>query len=106
MGRSLANILPLPGKSLYESRSADMQIHSGRIMAVRAAYRVHDLSAERAPLAFVELRHPDLLHHPRHIGALAGPAGTRLDIALPVNTRRSCTQSSPHVLYGVHMAAG
>ena len=101
--RSLGDVDPATLHSLYECRAADVQLHRLRIVAVGAADGIDYLASPVGPAFLIKLLQPHLLHHPRHIRSLTGPACGRLEI-LPVRKSwGTCPQGIGDVLDSVHM---
>ena len=100
----LGNILALTFKSFYQSRTADMQIHIFRFVAVRTTNRIYNFTTQSAPLIIIESIHTDGFHHTGDIGTLASPASGRLR-TICISGRRTGTQGCRNILDGMHVSA-
>ena len=101
----LSDVLAGACPSLVESRTGRLQVHRAGIVAVRASDAVHHLAAPVAPLGGIESVLAFLAHQSRHVGTFASPAGTRLQVFLSVNARRSRAQDFAQVFDTVTVPA-
>ena len=100
---SFRNISALACKSLDQCRTADVQVHIFRFVAIGTSDRIYDLIAHCSPLIIIECIHTDSLHHTGNIRTLTSPAGRRLRTIFG-SSRRTCTKTSRNILYRMHMA--
>ena len=103
--RNLGDVLALTLKGFNQSRTRNAQVHSLRVVAVGTTNRIHNLVAPSSPVGFIILGDAFFLHHARHVGRFTSPASARLVRAVGGGGRSACTQSSTHILNGMHVSA-
>ena len=80
--------LPCRCERLAQRRPRDAQLHRVRLVAVEAADRMRDLRLQVGELARRRTSPArSSCHQPRHVGALAGPAGGRRLLVDPLGRR-------------------
>ena len=102
---SFRNITSLTLECFDQSRTADLQVHCSRLVAIGTTDRVHDLVTHSRPFCLIEIIHADSLHHTGNIRTFTSPAGSRLRAFFGCH-RRTDTQSMTHIIYRMHMSAG
>ena len=100
---SFRNILTLACKSLDQCRTADVQVHIFRFVAIGTSDRIYNLITHCSPLIIIECIHTDSLHHTGNIRTLTCPAGRRLR-AIFGSSRCTRTKTCRNILYRMHMA--
>ena len=99
---SFCYISALACKSLDQSRTADVQIHIFRFVAIGASDRIYNLITHCSPLIIIERIHTDSLHHTGNIRALTSPTGRRLRTIFG-SSRRPRTKACRNILYRMHV---
>ncbi len=101
---SFRDVPSLACESLDQSRTADMQIHILRFVAIGASDRIHYFRTHSAPLIIIESIHTNGFHHAGNIRTLARPTSRRLR-AVFRRGRRTRTEACRDIFNRMHVSA-
>ena len=104
LGR-LGDIASLALESFDQSRTADLQVHCSRFVAIGTTDRIHDLVTHSSPFRLIEIIHTYGLHHAGNVRTLTSPASCRLRAFVGCH-RGTDTQCMTHIVDSMHVSAG